>query len=43
MRELLQQLLEALQIGRDQSNVGLAEFISGVRFAEIRHGIWNKE
>jgi hypothetical protein len=29
--------------GRDQSNVGLAEFISGVRFAEIRHGIWNKE
>jgi hypothetical protein len=25
--------------GRDQSNVGLAEFRDGVRFAEIRHGI----
>lgn len=26
--------------GRDQSNVGLAEFISGVRFAELHHGVF---
>jgi hypothetical protein len=29
--------------GRDQSNVGLAEFISGARFAEMRHGIKESE